>query len=156
MLTLRPFHPDDWPVLAHHQHPGMSETEIKNLISEFKASTHNGHRFQMLAIENGGALVGYVSLLELEDGVGSEGVEIYPPYRRQGFAFSAIRQLLEQVQGYHTITAQIRQDNHASLALHQKLGFQIDSAFVNKRGHPVYSLSLALSQEIATSLCASQ
>lgn len=149
MVTLRLYTPDDWPVLVQYQYPGMPEAEAKKLIAEFNTGTYNGRRFQMLAIESDGILVGYVSLLELENGVGSEGVEIYSPYRRQGLAFSAISQLLEQAQGYHTITAQIRKDNIASLALHKKLGFWIDSEFVNRRGHPVYTLSLALSQEIS-------
>lgn len=150
MLILRPFHPDNWPVLAQYQYPEMSEAEIKALISEFNSGSYNGRRFQMLAAENDGILVGSVSLFEQEPGIASEGVEIYPPYRRQGYAYAALKLLWEQSQGYHTITAQIRKDNTASLALHRKLGFEIVNEFVNRRGHPVYSLSLTLRQGFAT------
>ena len=155
MLILRPYTQDDWPALKLHQYPGMSEGELKNLISDFNTGVYNGCKMQMLAVESGGALVGYVSLFEQEDGSASEGVEIYPPYRRHGFAFAALQQLFAQTT-YTTITAQIRKDNGASLALHHKLGFQIVDEFVNRRSHPVYSLSLSLQQEIATAFQASQ
>ena len=156
MITLRPYTPNDWPVLVQYQYPGMSEAEAQKLISEFNTGTFDGRNCQMLAVESSGVLVGYVSLFEQEPGVASEGVEIYPPYRRQGFASSAIRHLLAQSQGYHTITAQIRKDNTASLSLHKELGFRIDGEFINRRGIPVYLLSLTLPQEIATSLRSSQ
>lgn len=144
MVTLRQYTPDDWPVLVQHQYPGMPESEAKKLISEWNSGTYDGRPFQMLAAEHNGVLVGYVSLFEQEPGVASEGVEIYPPYRRRGFAFGAVSQLLASAHEYHTITAQIRKDNTASLGLHAKLGFRIVDEFVNRRGHPVYSLCLAL------------
>lgn len=150
MLILRPYTQDDWSVLALHQYPTMLEPEIKNLISEFNSGSYHGQHFQMLAVEHDDTLVGYVSLLEQTPGIASEGVEIYPPYRRRGFAFAALQKLFSQTT-YHTITAQIRADNSASLALHNKLGFHVVDEFVNRRGHSVYSLSLVLPQEIATS-----
>ena len=155
MVILRPFLYNDWPVLKQHQYPGMSEEEIKKLISDFNSCIYQSRQVQVLAVESNGALVGYVSLYEQENDAASEGVEIFPPYRRQGFAFEALQQLFAQT-FYRTITAQIRKDNTASLALHSKLGFQIVDEFVNRRGHPVYLLSLSPHQEIATSLRSSQ
>ena len=151
MVTLRPYTQSDWPTLVQYQYPGMSEEDATALILEFNAGTSQGRRLQMLAVENKGILVGYVSLFEQGNGIASEGVEIYPPYRCQGFAFEALQQLFAQT-SYRTITAQIRKNNTASLALHSKLGFQIVDEFVNRRGHPVYALSLSLHQEITTSL----
>ena len=151
MLKLRPYAQDDWPVLVQYQYPSMSESEVKALISEFNSGICQSTRTQMLAVETDNIIVGFVSLYEQGDGIASEGVEIYPPYRRRGYAYAALRQLLEQSQSYHTITAQIRKDNAASLALHRKLGFQITDAFVNKRGHPVYSLSISLPCRTASS-----
>ena len=155
MVRLRSFTQNDWAVLVEYQYPAMSEEDAKSLISEFNSGTSQGRRVQMLAVEHEGILVGYVSLYEQGNGTASEGVEIYPPYRRQGFAFAALQQLFAQTT-YHTITAQIRKNNAASLALHSKLGFQPVDEFVNRRGHPVYSLFLALHQEIATGLRPSQ
>ena len=156
MLILRPFAQADWPVLVHYQYPTMTEIEAKQLITEYNSGFYNGRRMQMLAVEADSILVGYVSLLDLGDGTASEGVEIYPPYRRQGFAYVALQQLLNQAIAYRTVTAQIRKDNAASLALHRKLMFQITGEFVNRRGHEVYSLSLALPQEIGAPVGSSQ
>jgi len=154
MLTLRPYTQADWPVLIRYQHPTITETEAKQLICNYNLGYYDNKKFQMLAIEYDGTLIGFTSLLEQAPGIASEGVEIYLPYRRQGFAYSALRQLLEQATAYHTITAQIRKDNTASLALHKKLGFHITEEFINQRGHEVYSLTLY--REIATSLRSSQ
>ena len=156
MLILRPYTQDDWPVLARYQYPSMTETEINNLIAEFNSGSYKGRRLQMLAVENNGTVVGYVSLYEQDSKSASEGVEIYPPYRRRGFAYAALRQLFARTQTYRTITAQVRKDNVASLALHNKLGFRVVDESINRRGHAVYSLSLSLLQEIATSLRSSQ
>lgn len=150
MLTLRPYCQSDWPVLIQYQYPTITKAEARQLISDYNSGYYNNDRVQMLAIERNGILVGYISLLEQAPGIASEGVEIYPPYRRQGFAYRALQQLLSQTTAYHTITVQLRKDNIASLALHKKLGFQITEEFVNRRGHEVYTLSLTLCQEIAT------
>ena len=132
-MILRPFVPDDWPVLSLHLYPAMPETGL-----------YDGKRFEQLAIEVSGLVVGYVSLLEQTEGIVSEGIEIIPDQRRKGAASQALRLLLPYARdlGYHTMIAQVRQDNVASLALHKKLGFQISEQFVNKRGNPVYTVSL--------------
>ena len=144
MISLRPFVLEDWQTISLFQYPNLSETDIKHLISDFNSGFSNGRRIEMLAVEADGMLVGYVSLLDLGNGIASEGVEIYPPYRRRGYAFSALKMLLEQSSDYRMVTAQIRQDNSASLALHEKLGFTVTDSFTNRRGHPVYSLALSL------------
>ena len=146
MVTLRPFTPDDWLVLAQYQYPGMTESDAKKLISEFNTGTFQGHRCETLAVDNGSCIVGFVSLLAQEDVSASEGVEIYPPYRRRGYACEAVTALLKraEVLGYQAVTAQIRQDNAASLALHKKLGFVVTADFINKRGNPVYSLEYSI------------
>lgn len=146
MITLRPFASHDWPVLSAHQYPGMPEAEARSLIDQWNTKSYNGLFFEMLAIDCDGRIVGYVSLFAQADGSVSEGVEVYPPFRQQGHAFAAVTQLLEHAGslGYQRITAQIRQDNAPSLALHKKLGFRITGEFVNKRGNPVYSLEKSL------------
>ena len=146
MLTLRSFTPEDWPVLSEHQYPGMPEAEAKQLIADFNRGNYQGHRCFTLAVCDSNRIVGYVSLLEADDGSASEGVEIYPPYRRRGYARAAVTQVLNLAAqwGCKTVTAQIRKDNVASLALHDQLGFVITHEFVNKRGNPVLELTKKL------------
>ena len=156
MLILRPYTLIDWPVLSQYQYPGISESEAKSIITQWNTRQYDGRYFETFAIEVGKSIVGYISLLEQEAGTASIGVEVYPPYRRQGFAYSALKLLFEQTTEFHTITSQVRTDNTASLALHDKLGFHITERFTNRLGHDVFTLSLSLPQEIATSLRSSQ
>ena len=145
-MILRPFSSSDWPILSQYQCPDMTEEEIKSLIAQWNTCQYDGKHFDMLAIDVDGKIAGYVSLFAQDDGSVSEGVEVYSPFRRQGVAYEAITQLLQYASnlGYTTITAQIRQDNVASLALHDKLGFLIADSFINKRGNPVHFLMRTL------------
>ena len=145
-MILRPITIADWPTIAKYQYPDSSEEEIKDMILQRNTRQYEGQYFEMLAIENDGNIVGFVSLLDQNDGVVSEGVEIYPPYRRQGFAYHAVSMSLQYAKegGFKVVSVEIRQDNIASLALHKKLGFLITDSFCNKRGHLVYTLSMKL------------
>ena len=145
-MILRPFSSNDWPVLSENQYPGMQEKDIQSFITQWNTRQHDGKYFEMLAIDVDGRIVGYVSLYAQDDSSVSEGVEICTPFRRQGFACTAVSLLLQYAKdlGFQTVTAQIRQDNVASLALHDKLGFQIVDSFINKRGNPIHSLVRSL------------
>ena len=145
-MLLRPFTFEDWLIIAKYQYPDSSEEEIRGMILQWNTRQYDGQYFEMLAIENDGNIVGYVSLLDRNDGVVSEGVEIYPPYRRQGFAYNAVTMALQYAKelGFQAVSAQVRQNNAASIALHKKLGFQITDSFCNGRGHLVYTLTMKL------------
>ncbi len=145
-MILRLFTPSDLPTLAQYQLPGMPDTQILDTIRQWNVKVFQGRYFELLAAEEGGQVIGYVSLWAQTRDTASEGVEIYPPFRKKGHAFSAVSLLLHRAAGlgYSTITARIRQDNAPSLALHRKLGFQITKEDVTSRGHPVYELSKSM------------
>ena len=145
-MILRPFTSIDCPVILKYQYPDSSAEEIKEMILQWNMRQYDGRYFEMLAIENEGCVVGYVSVLALSDNTVSEGVAIYPPYRRKGFASTALTMLFDYVKalGFATVTGQVRQDNAASIALHKKCGFQITDSFRNGRGHLVYTFSIEL------------
>lgn len=142
MISLRSFHQSDWNVIVQYQHPDMHQAQAIKLIEEFNAPTYQGKFHKLLAIQSDTQVVGYVSLIETAARTVSIGVEVYTPFRRQGYAYAAISQLLTIVNAYnyHTATGQVRKDNTASLALCRKLGFSIVSEGVSKRGKPVYNL----------------
>ncbi len=145
-MILRPFSLNDVPVLARYQFPAFSEEEIQCILGQWNTKSHQNRYFEMLAVEENGLVVGNVSLFEYAPGFVSEGVEIYPPYRQQGYGFAAVTALLFRAAalGYQVVLARIRQDNRPSLALHQKLGFQITKEDVTSRGQPVYELSKSM------------
>ena len=146
MISLRSFHPCDWQVITKYQYPDMGQTDAVKLIAEFNAPTYQGKVHKLLAITDKDQVVGYVSFIEAESRVASIGVEVYAPFRRQGYAYAAISQLLTIANacGYNTATGQVRKDNTASLALCRKLGFTIISEGISKRGKPVYNLSKSI------------
>ena len=145
-MTLRPFVYEDWQIIARYQYPNTSEEDIKKMIAAWNEKQFDGRYFEQLAVDADGQIVGYVSLFAQLDGTVSEGVEIYQPYRRKGFAFAALKLLIQKAKdlGFATMVVQIRQENEASLKLHEKLDFHITNQFINKLGKPVYSLSLAV------------
>ena len=145
-MILRPFTFGDCPVILKYQYPDSSAEEIKEMILQWNTRQYDGRYFEMLAIENDGDIVGYVSVFALSDNAVSEGIEIYAPYRRKGFASTAIAMLFRYVKalGYATVTGQVRQDNAASIALHKKCGFQITNSFCNRRGHLVFTFAIEL------------
>ena len=143
MIKLRPFTSCDWQVITQYQHPDMTQAEAVKLIAEFNAPTYQGKFHRLLAVEYQGQIVGYVSIIEQADGVVSVGAEIYPPFRRQRYAYDAIIQLfaLSKSLGYHSVSGQVRQNNTASLGLCKKLGFSIVAEGISRRGNPVYHLA---------------
>ena len=146
MVTLRPFSPSDWQVIAKYQHTDMTRSDAVKLIDQFNAPTYQGKFHRLLAVERQGQIVGYVSVIEQTDGIVSVGVEIYAPFRQQGCAYEGLTQLfaLARSFGYHTATGQVRKDNAASLALCGKLGFSIVGEAISRRGNPVYNLAKSI------------
>ena len=142
MISLRSFRPCDWQVITKYQYPDMDQTDAVKLIAEFNAPTYQGKVHKLLAIADNDQVVGYVSFIETASGTVSIGVEVYSPFRRQGYAYAAMTQLLTMANAcsYNTATGQVRKDNAASLALCRKLGFAIVSEGISKRGKPVYNL----------------
>ena len=142
MISLRSFRPCDWQVITQYQYTNLSQANAVNLIGEFNAPTYQGKFHKLLAIANDTQVVGYVSMIETVEGTVSIGVEVYAPFRRQGFAYAAISQLLTIANacGYHTVSAQVRKDNTPSLALCKKLGFAVVDEAISRRGNPVYNL----------------
>ncbi len=142
MIHLRPFRPCDWQVITQYQYTNLSQADAIKMIGEFNTPTYQGKFHKLLAVTNDAQVVGYVSMIETVEGTVSIGVEVYVPFRRQGYAFSAISQLLTIANacGYHTATAQVRKDNTPSLALHKKLGFSVVDETISRRGNPVYNL----------------
>jgi len=146
MTSLRAFCPDDWQVVVKYQYPDMGQDDALKLIDNFNAPTYQGKFHKLKAIDSDRQVVGYVSLIEQAEGVVSAGVEVYAPFRRQGHAYTALLQLfaLSKLHDYHTVSAQVRKDNAASLALCDKLGFTVVNEAVSKRGNPVYNLTKSI------------
>lgn len=138
MIILRHFCEKDIPMLEINMH--KSHEEIASMLAEWNLCSHNGKYFEMFAVISEDVVVGSVSLYQHNDYIISAGPEIFPQYRCQGYAYEAMTQVYAYAKnkGYKIASAQIRKNNLASIKLHEKLGFVLDSEMINRHGNEIF------------------
>ncbi|MCR5263335.1 MAG: GNAT family N-acetyltransferase, partial [Clostridiales bacterium] len=107
----------------------------------------DGHWHRFFIVRSDEGVVGTVDLYQHSGYIVSAGPEIFPPFRRRGYAFAALAQAYGYAQehGFRLAQAQIRADNEASVRLHEKLGFIRSWEHVkNRHGNEVYIYSKIL------------
>lgn len=136
-VTILPLAKEDLPVIAYYQR--CAAETLAPMLAESCEQRHEGRYYEQFAVRVDGCMTGTASLYAHEDGTVSEGVEIFPPFRRCGFAAKALTLLMDaaRARGYVVQTAQIRTDNAASIALHRKLGFTPGETWINRKGNEV-------------------
>ena len=136
-LTLDTLTEADLPIIARYQN--TTAEALAPMLAAARARRHEGRYYEPLAVWCEGNLVGVVSLFEQSDGTVCDGVDVFPPYRRRGYAFHALTLLTDvaRAREFHVQTAQIRTDNEASMALHRKLGFVPGNIWINRNGREV-------------------
>jgi len=139
MMFLRAVCKEDIGLFRDTSYGAMSPEGVGEMIAGSLEKRHGGRYFEMFAVMDGETCVGVVSLYGLGDGAVSCGPEIKPQYRRQGYGALAVGAALAQARllGFTRAVAQVRRDNAASIALHQKLGFTRCRSYVNRKGNPV-------------------
>ena len=139
MISIRPICSNDTSLFQGTSYGEMPGEAIEKMLAESLAQNHDGRYFEVCAVMDDEVCVGFVSLYETAPGEISCGPEIKPQYRQQGYGYAAVKQALARAEllGYTKAIAQIRRDNAASIALHQRLGFTLCRSYVNKKGHPV-------------------
>ncbi len=138
-LSLLSLAEKDLPELAAYQ--GCTEEQLLPMLAESMARSHDGRYFEQFILRSEGRLVGLASLYARMDGAVSEGIEVFPLFRRHGVAARGLALLMDKARslGYSAMTAQVRVDNAASIALHEKLGFRHGAKWTNAKGRAVYT-----------------
>ena len=147
MIALRQFSALDAAVLREKQMPDASMEEVLRTIRAWGTKTFQGKYFEMLALTAEDAIVGSVSLYGHTDEMASVGIEVFPDERGKGYATEGMRLIIETAKrrGYRIIQDQVRADNGASIALHEKLGFQTDGyIYRNAKGREILLYLLCL------------
>ena len=136
------------PLLAEYM--GCPEASLAPMLAASDAGVADGRWYAAFAVYAGEACAGYASLMARADGAVSLGIDIFPAWRRRGIATHAVRQLEEiaVAQGFATLTAQVRTDNAASLALHGRAGFVIRRRRINRRGNEVFDMEKTLREPV--------
>ena len=140
MITLRHFGEEDLPVLGRYLLPGRTDDEIRTVLARWETLTWGGRYFEMFAVLYNSTPVGSVSLFQHSGYIISAGPEIFPEYRRRGYASAGLTLAYEHAkqQGYRIAAAEIRKDNTASIRLHEKAGFLRNGEYVNRNGREIY------------------
>ena len=140
-VRLRATEPEDWETFfAWNQdddmvrrldrlHFPMSREAVRQQTAGYAVERPKDDAFRLL-IENGdGVLVGGIGTHDCNHRVGSfaYGLNVLPDHRRKGYASEAVNLVLAyyfRELRYQKCTVQVYDFNAASLALHERLGFQ--------------------------------
>ena len=141
MITLRNFLESDIPALQTcPAYSGLTREELRALLADWNTRQYDGQYFEMFAVVDGEQVVGSVSLYQRAAHLISCGPEIFPPHRRKGYGYAAMGLAFTaaKAKGYTVAVQQVRTDNAASVALHEKLGCERPKdVFQNAKGHAV-------------------
>lgn len=140
MILLRNFTESDAIEFHQKQSANISLDEVKKLIVKWNEKEFAGKYFEMFAVVKGTEIVGMISLYQHSTSVISCGPEIFESYREQRIATEAMMLAMKiaKNKGYKLMSQQIRVNNTASIALHNKLGFETDGyIYKNKHGNDV-------------------
>lgn len=136
MVTVRQFSNLDAAVLREKQMPDASMEEVCQTIQAWATKSFQGRYLEVLALMDDDKVVGSISLYGRTDSIASVGAEVFPEERGKGYAAEGMRLILEiaRKRGYRVIQDQVRVDNAASIALHEKLGFETDG-YIYRNAH---------------------
>lgn len=137
VVSLSPLAEEDLSVIAYYQ--SCPKEALLPMLADSAAQSHDGRYYEQFAVRMDGCVMGIASLYAHEDGTVSDGIEVFPPFRRCGFATCALSQMMDvaRERGYSTMTTQVRTDNTASLSLHRSLGFAAGAPWINRKGREV-------------------
>ena len=146
MITLRNFSEEDAIVLQKKKYREKTIAEIQQKIQDMSTKVYNDKYFEMFAVMKEFGVVGILSLYEHTKSIVSTEIEIFEQERRKGYGTCALSSVLgvAKLKGYKIATAQIRVDNVASVALNEKVNFELDHEYVNTKGNQVYFMLRAL------------
>lgn len=146
MIVIRPIESGDIPLLRDTSYDSLDPVSLTEMIKESGNRRHSGRYFELLVVESDGVCVGFLNLYGLSETEISIGPEIRRQFRRQGFAGAAEPLALEYAKhlGFTRAVAQVREENAASRALHEKLGFALERMETNAKGKRVCRYSRCL------------
>jgi len=139
MIHLKPVSYDCIHDFEDTTYSKMSSDEKRQMIEDSICKEHNGKYFELLAVCDDDRIVGFMNLCAHSAHIVSIGPEIKISFQRSGFGFRGETQALQYAkhEGYTIAIAIVREDNSASIALHEKLGFEVGAHTISKSGNPV-------------------
>ena len=104
-----------------------ASTATKLSTEKFLATIPNSEKLHVIIGD--GAIIGVITLRDVQPGVYQLGYWLANDYRHMGIMQNAVRQILAMVSDTHMVIAQIRRNNLASAKVLKTIGFVDDFAF---------------------------
>ena len=139
MIVLKPICSDNINDFNETSYNGMSSKQKQDMITESINKIHNGAYFELLAVYENDLIIGFMSLFAHSKHIISCGPVIKKSFQNKGFGFSAETSALEYAKsrGYTIAVGGVDESNAESIALHEKLGFEMDRKYINKQGRTI-------------------
>ena len=139
MISLKPITYDNIHDFDGTNYASMSFEEKQQLIDESMNKTHNGSYFEFLVVSYNNTVVGFMNLFAHSAHIISCGPEIKKDFQRKGLGFLAESMALEYAKniGFTIAVGGVDDHNAASIALHEKLGFELDRKYKNNNGRTI-------------------
>ena len=139
MICLRPVSEADIDSFAGTEYENMSPDDKLCMIRESISKSHEGRYFELMTVCDDDRIVGFMNLYARSEHVISIGPSVKQEYRRKGYGCRGEMLALQYARtlGYTLASGRVKETILPSIALHEKLGFEIGSECFNKRGEPV-------------------
>lgn len=139
MIYLKPITLDNISDFNGTSYDKMSFEQKQNMIVESINKIHNELYFEFLVVYEDDTVIGFMNLFAHSKHIISCGPTIKDEFQNKGFGFLAETKALEYAKnkGYTIAVGGVNENNEASIALHEKLGFELDRKYLNKQGRTI-------------------
>ena len=139
-LIIVPISREDIDCFDGTEYQNLTAEKRIELIENSLAGVCGGKYFKFFLIKVDKTTVGVLNFCAQSQRAFSVAPDIKPEYRKKGYAFKALDLVYKKAkqQGFDTVIAGIRQDNEASIKLHEKLGFLRARSFKSKNGRDMF------------------
>ena len=134
MIHLKPITPDNINDFAGTSYETMPLEQKQKMIEESRNNSHNGFYFEVLVVYKNDEVMGFVNLYAHSKHIISCGPEIKKKFQNNGLGTIAETMALAYAKdkGYTIAVGYVDKNSTASIALHEKLGFESDRTYSNK------------------------
>ncbi|MBE5754675.1 MAG: GNAT family N-acetyltransferase [Clostridiales bacterium] len=136
MIKLKPIEKTDIEKLKNTSYADMDIDKKIQMILESNEENHQGNFFKFFLVQNNEDTVGVINIYSCSKSVIRVAPEIKVEFRGKGYAKEALLLSYDYAKGlgYKLVYAGIKEDNIASIRLHEKLGFEYVQDFLSSRG----------------------
>ena len=139
MIYLKPITYDNINDFAGTSYDTMSFEQKHHMIRESVNKIHDESYFEFLVIYEDNTVIGFMNLYAHSEHIISCGPTIKEKFQNRGYGFSAETKALEYAKdrGYTIAVAGVDENNKSSIALHEKLGFELERKYLGREDRTI-------------------